>query len=132
MILGAQSEVHELVGSDRFLHVQAWLGRGLARAAAQRGRTERSPIDSRNSDDHHNPRLSTSWRDVTSHPPSRIPCFDGTVNIQHNTYLLLKAGAGDGLDVIERDVELRTPHGCVTRSSTYLASPRRRCAATRD
>jgi GST-like protein len=27
----------ELVGFDRFLHVQAWLARGLARPAAQRG-----------------------------------------------------------------------------------------------
>ena len=28
---------HELVGFDRFLHVQAWLNRGLARPAVQRG-----------------------------------------------------------------------------------------------
>jgi GSH-dependent disulfide-bond oxidoreductase len=27
----------ELIGFDRFLHVQAWLNRGLARPAVQRG-----------------------------------------------------------------------------------------------
>ena len=30
-------EARELVGFDRFLHVQAWLDRGLARPAVQRG-----------------------------------------------------------------------------------------------
>jgi len=30
-------EARELVGFDRFLHVQAWLERGLSRAAVQRG-----------------------------------------------------------------------------------------------
>jgi glutathione S-transferase len=30
-------EARELVGFDRFLHVQAWLNRGLARPAVQRG-----------------------------------------------------------------------------------------------
>jgi GSH-dependent disulfide-bond oxidoreductase len=30
-------EARELVGFDRFLHVQAWLDRGLARLAVQRG-----------------------------------------------------------------------------------------------
>jgi GST-like protein len=31
------NEARELVGFDRFLHVQAWLDRGLARPAVQRG-----------------------------------------------------------------------------------------------
>ena len=30
-------EARELVGFDRFLHVQAWLDHGLARPAVQRG-----------------------------------------------------------------------------------------------
>jgi GST-like protein len=30
-------EARELVGFDRFLHVQTWLNRGLARPAVQRG-----------------------------------------------------------------------------------------------
>jgi GST-like protein len=30
-------EARELVGFDRFLHVQAWLNPGLARPAVQRG-----------------------------------------------------------------------------------------------
>jgi len=30
-------EAREIVGFDRFLHVQAWLDRGLARPAVQRG-----------------------------------------------------------------------------------------------
>jgi GSH-dependent disulfide-bond oxidoreductase len=30
-------EARELVGFDRFLHVRAWLDRGLARPAVQRG-----------------------------------------------------------------------------------------------
>ena len=30
-------EARELVGFDRFVHVQAWLNRGLARPAVQRG-----------------------------------------------------------------------------------------------
>jgi hypothetical protein len=30
-------EAHELVGYDRFVHVQAWLNRGLAWTAVQRG-----------------------------------------------------------------------------------------------
>jgi GSH-dependent disulfide-bond oxidoreductase len=30
-------EARELVGFDRFLHVQAWLNRGLARPAVRRG-----------------------------------------------------------------------------------------------
>ena len=30
-------EARELVGFDRFLHVQGWLNRGLARPAVQRG-----------------------------------------------------------------------------------------------
>jgi GST-like protein len=30
-------EARELVGFGRFLHVQAWLNRGLARPAMQRG-----------------------------------------------------------------------------------------------
>ena len=30
-------EARELVGFDRFLHVQAWFNRGLARPAVQRG-----------------------------------------------------------------------------------------------
>jgi glutathione S-transferase len=33
----ADNEARELVGFDRFLHVQAWLNRGLARPAVQRG-----------------------------------------------------------------------------------------------
>jgi len=30
-------EARELVGYDHFVHVQAWLNRGLARSAVQRG-----------------------------------------------------------------------------------------------
>ena len=30
-------------------------------------------------------RLSTSWRDVISHSPREIPCFDGTVLIRRTT-----------------------------------------------
>jgi GSH-dependent disulfide-bond oxidoreductase len=30
-------EARDIVGFDRFLHVQAWLDRGLARPAVQRG-----------------------------------------------------------------------------------------------
>src|SRR5262245_9389565 len=31
---------------------------------------------------HHNGRLSTSWRNVISHSPRGIPCFDGSVVIR--------------------------------------------------
>ena len=39
----------------------------------------------RKADGRHNARLSTSWRDVISHSPREIPCFDGTVLIRRTT-----------------------------------------------
>ena len=39
----------------------------------------------RKADGRHNARLSTLWRDVISHSPRGIPCFDGTVLIRRTT-----------------------------------------------
>jgi hypothetical protein len=39
----------------------------------------------RKADGRHNARLSTPWRDVISHSPREVPCFDGTVLIRRTT-----------------------------------------------
>jgi hypothetical protein len=47
------------------------------------GRSHASPM--RKADGRHNVRLSTSWRDVISHSPRGIPCFDGSAHPAHNS-----------------------------------------------
>jgi hypothetical protein len=60
-----------------------WLRRPRNRAERVLAAWKRSPM--RKTDDRHNARLLTSWRDVISHSPRGIPCFDGTVLIRRTT-----------------------------------------------
>ena len=53
------------------------------RLRSSRRRVHASPM--RKADGRHNARLSTSWRDVISHSPREIPCFDGTLLIRRTT-----------------------------------------------
>jgi hypothetical protein len=55
----------------------------LTNCWSSRRRVHASPM--RKADGHYNERLSTSWRDVISHSPREIPCFDGTVLIRRTT-----------------------------------------------